>query len=141
MLARRRAAAYDERMGELHPTIKAISALEWDGAPRASEQPLRFDCHLEIGAPDAAAVDYFNLSVVNRAWARGHTDGAPDTALAWLPPRAMLLLETPSFAAVADCLAAEMSAGGPYPSWAAFAQAMWPYLRWDLEGVLYPPFQ
>lgn len=127
-------------MDTLQPSIKAISALEWNGEPLVSDAPVRFDCHLEIGEVGASSVDYFNVSVVNRAWAQANLAAVPDPATAWLPPRAILMLEAPSFRALTDGLAAEIAALGPFPSWPEFARRLWPYLRWDLEGVLYPPF-
>jgi len=128
-------------MDTIHPTIKAISALEWGGEPLLSDAPVRFDCHLEIGEPGQAGVDYFNLTVVNRAWAQSHLHAVPEDALAWLPPRATLLLDAPSFQGLSDCITGEIAVIGPYSSWPEFAQRLWPYLRWDLEGVLYPPFK
>jgi len=125
----------------VHPTIKAISALEWSGEPLLSDAPVRFDCHIEIGEDGVTGVDYFNVAVVNRAWAQSYLDAVPMTAPAWLPPRATLMLDAPSFQALTDCIAGEIAVTGPYPSWPDFAQRLWPYLRWDLEGVLYPPFK
>ena len=128
-------------MKTIHPAIKAISALEWSGEPLVSDAPVRFDCHLEIGEAGERGVDYFNVAVVNRAWAQSNLDAVPDTAPAWLPPRAILLLDAPSFEALTGCITGEIAAIGPCPSWPDFAQRLWPYLRWDLEGVLYPPFR
>jgi hypothetical protein len=127
-------------MDEINPAIKAISALGWSGDAVLSDAPVRFDCHLEIGAAGEQSVDYFNLAVVNRAWARAHLDVVPETAPAWLPPRATLLLDALSFQDLRDCVADEIAAIGPFLSWPEFAQRLQPYLRWDLEGVLYPPF-
>ncbi len=128
-------------MDTLHPAIKTISALDWTGDPLSSDQPLRFDCHLEIGEADTAGADFFNVTVVNRAWARTNLECTPDDAPAWLPPRAILMLDAPSFQALADCLNAEIATLGPFATWPEFANRLAPYLRWDLEGVLYPPFE
>ena len=127
-------------MDAINPTIKAINALAWGGESLWSDAPVRFDCHLEIGEAGFGGADHFNIAVVNRAWARTHLDRVPEAAPAWLQPRATLMLDSPSFQQLADCVASEIAAIGPYPSWPDFALRLGPYLRWDLGGVLYPPF-
>jgi len=85
--------------------------------------------------------------VVNPSWARSNRPGralnapAQTSDQAWLAPRAILMLAAPSFEGLRQHLAEEIAAFGPYRSWPEFAQRLWPYLRWDLEGVLYPPFR
>ncbi len=127
-------------MDSVQPTLKHISAVDWDGAPLVSEAPIAVDCQLEIGASGEDFVDYFTLTVVNRAWAEAHLAAVPDAAPAWLPPRAILLADAPSFQAIEDCLTREMATMGPYRTWPEFANRLGPYLRWELEGVPYPPF-
>lgn len=130
-------------MNPIHPAIKAIRAVKWSGDPASSCAPVRFECHVEIGEAGVAGVegvDYFNLTVVNPAWAQVHLEATPETSPVWLAPRATLQLDTPSFQGIADCVAVEIAAMGPYPTWPEFARRLGPYLRWNLEGVPYPPF-
>jgi len=126
----------------IHPTIKRITAYGWAGRPVATDEPVIQRCCLEIGEPGEEAVDYFTLSVVNRAWVKANQGADPGECgdPTWLTQRATLLSDAPSFDDVLASVNREVDTLGPYATWPEFAKRMAHCMRWGLEGVLYPPF-
>jgi hypothetical protein len=116
--------------------IPRIADIDFDSpAPADANEPANLSVHVEIGPADGPGVDLFTLSVCNPA----HL-GEKNAAGRWSWRRQMLVTESLTADTVRLAISERIAALGPFQSWPDFAARLSPYVRWEFEGMPYPPF-